>query len=330
MKKLISRSGFKHAVVLTVLALAMVVCPALALAGPRSGGSFGGRMGFRSGGGFGSGSGAPRYSGGSSRYGGGTNIHIFPGFGWGFGGMGYGGGFGMLGGVLTLLVVGIAVASVARAYRRTHGGQGLAGGWGQHGDDDDDQVAVMPGRAYLYKLQLALGRSARGIQDRLAEFAARGDTGTEAGLASLLQQTSLELLREKDSVRYAAAEARGPMSLTNAETAMNGMALGERSRFQVERVRAAEGRASRSEAPAEEGREALELVVVTLVAATRTPLPSFRPIESHDGLRALLSELGGVAPSGLLGIEVVWTPADPNDSMTETDVMTTYPELRSL
>jgi uncharacterized membrane protein len=27
---------------------------------------------------------------------------------------------------------------------------------------------------------------------------------------------------------------------------------------------------------------------------------------------------------------VVWTPADPDDSMTETDVMTTYPELRSL
>jgi uncharacterized membrane protein len=27
---------------------------------------------------------------------------------------------------------------------------------------------------------------------------------------------------------------------------------------------------------------------------------------------------------------VVWTPADPNDSMTETDVMTTYPDLRSL
>lgn len=325
MRKLINRSGFKHAVVLTVLALAMIVCPALALAGPRSGGSFGGRMGFRSGSGFSSGT--PRYSGGSSRYGGGTNIHIFPGFGWGFGGMGYG-GFGMLGGVLTLLVVGIAVASVARAYRRTHG-QGFAGGWGQP-DDDDDQVAVMPGRAYLYKLQLALGRSARGIQDRLADFAARGDTATEAGLASLLQQTSLELLREKDSVRYAAAEARGPMSLTNAETAMNGLALAERSRFQIERVRAADGRAARSEAPAEEGKEALELVVVTLVAATRTQLPSFRAVESHDGLRALLSELGGVAPNGLLGIEVVWTPADPNDSMTETDVMTTYPELRSL
>jgi len=27
---------------------------------------------------------------------------------------------------------------------------------------------------------------------------------------------------------------------------------------------------------------------------------------------------------------VIWTPADANDSMTETDVMTTYPELKSL
>jgi uncharacterized membrane protein len=26
----------------------------------------------------------------------------------------------------------------------------------------------------------------------------------------------------------------------------------------------------------------------------------------------------------------VWTPADPDDSMTETDVMTTYPDLRGL
>src|SRR3982750_620795 len=53
---------------LKVLVLALVVLmPALALAGPRSGGSFSGRSGFRSGGGFSS---APRsYSGGGSSYG---------------------------------------------------------------------------------------------------------------------------------------------------------------------------------------------------------------------------------------------------------------------
>ncbi len=293
-----------------------------ALAGPRSGSSFGGRLGFRSGGGMSS----PAYSGGGYRspgsgYGGGSHFFFFPGFG------GYGlGGFGMIGPLLGVLVVGLAVASIARAVRANRGMGAPNAGY----EDDDGQVVAMPGRAYLYRLQLALGRSARGIQDRLADFAGQGDTSTEAGLAALLQQTALELLREKDAVRYAGGEARGPMSMTNAETAMNGVALAERSRFQVERLRGADGRIVRSSAAAEEGREALELVVVTVVLATRTPLSNFDRPASPDQLAAVLSELGGVAPDAILGLEVVWTPADPNDSMTETDVMTTYPDLRSL
>ena len=121
------------------------------------------------------------------------------------------------------------------------------------------------------------------------------------------------------------------MSLTNAETAMNAVSLAERSRFQVERVRVADGRAARSDAPAEEGKEALELVVVTLVAATRTPLERFtRRVDPGRARCRCCPSWAVVSPSGLLGLEVIWTPADANDSMTETDVMTTYPELRSL
>ncbi|HXU62986.1 MAG TPA: DUF1517 domain-containing protein [Polyangia bacterium] len=291
-----------------------------AFAGPRSGSSFGGRLGFRSGGGMSS----PSYSGGGYRspgygsgYGSGSHFFFFPGMGYGLG------GFGGLAPLLGILVVGLAVASIARAVRASRGMDGSR-------PEYDDQVVAMPGRAYLYRLQLGLGRSARGIQDRLADFAAKGDTSTEAGLAALLQQTALELLREKDAVRYVGGEARGPLSLTNAETAMNGMALAERSRFQVERMRGSDGRVVRSEAPAEEGREALELVIVTLLAATRTPLDKFDHPGSPEELSAVLSELGGVSPDAILGLEVIWTPADPNDSMTETDVMTTYPELRSL
>jgi uncharacterized membrane protein len=310
---------------LTWLAFALfALAPALAAAGPRSGGSFGGRLGFRSGGGMSMPS-SPGYSGGGygrSIYGGGPHFLFFP----SFGGYGFGGGFGIVAPLVGLLVAGLVISSVARAVRASRGVGPGGGTWG----DDEDQVMAMPGRAYLYKLQLALGRSARGIQERLADFATQGDTSTEAGLAALLQQTALELLREKDAIRYASAEARGPLSLTNAETAMNGVALAERSRFQVERVRVADGHVSRSVAAAEEGKEVLELVVVTLVAATRVPLERFGALTSEEDLAAVLSELGGVAPDGILGIEVIWTPADPDDSMTETDVMTTYPELRSL
>ena len=310
---------------LTWIALALFsLAPGLALA--RSGSSFGGRQGFRSGGGMSSpGYSSPGYSGGGydrGYYGGGSHFMFFP----SFGGYGFGGGFGLFAPLLGLMVAGLVIASIARAVRASRGvGASGASGW-----NDDDQVVAMPGRAYLYKVQLALGRSARGIQDRLADFAAQGDTGSEAGLAALLQQTALELLREKDSIRYASGEARGPMSLTNAETAMNGVALAERSRFQVERLRAVDGHVSRSTAVAEEGQEVLELVVVTLVVATRMPLDKVGVLGSGEDLAAALSELGGVSPDGMLGLEVIWTPADPDDAMTEMDVMTTYPDLRSL
>lgn len=310
-----------------VAGLALLLLPAIASAGPRSGGSFGGRLGFRSSGG----SSLPRsYSGGGYNnnygYGGGSHFFFLPGWGWG-GGYGYGGGMGLFGTLMLVAVVGVAVFSVSRAIRRYRqgGGPSWAGGYG-----DDDEVAVASGRAYVYRLQVGLGRSARGIQDRLGSFASSGDTGTEAGLASLLQQTALELLREKDSIRYAGSDAAGPMNLTNAETRLNSLTLAERSRFQVERVRAADGQVRRAEAPAEEGKEALEYVVVTVIAATRTPFSGWIPVQTSEDLGAVLTELGGVSPDGILGLEVIWTPADPQDSMTETDLMTTYPDLRSL
>jgi uncharacterized membrane protein len=290
----------------------------------RSGASFGGRSGFRSGGGQ---TAMPRsYSRGYG--GGGHSFFFFPGFGFGGYGMG-GGGMGLFGTLLIVGVLGYATLSVVRAVRR-HRQASEDGGYGYSGGYDDDEPAVMPGRAYVYKLQVALGRSARGIQQRLDGFAAQGDTSSEAGLARLLQQTSLELMREKDSIRYAGAEGSGPMSLTNAETRLNGLSLAERSRFEVERVRAVDGKMHRASETPQEGKEALEYVLVTLGVATRTQLKEFKPIASHTELDPLLAELGSVPSTGLLGLEVVWTPADPEDSMTETDLMTMYPDLRSL
>ena len=78
------------------------------------------------------------------------------------------------------------------------------------------------------------------------------------------------------------------------------------------------------------GAEALEYLVVTVIVATRVPLARIQVASDRESLEAALSELGVVPSPILLGLEVVWTPADPEDSLTETDLMTTYPELRSL
>jgi uncharacterized membrane protein len=304
--------------------LAFFVDVAAAFAAPRSGGSFSGRGGFRSSGG----SYSPRsYGTGRSTYGGGgSHFFFFPSFGWGWGG-GYGGGFGF-GSLIMLGVVAFGVFTVVRSLRRARAaGGGPATLFGGGPDYEDD---VVPDRAYVYKIQLGLGRSARDIQNSLARFAAEGDTSSETGLAALLQQTSLELMRHRDSIRYAAVDASGPMSLTNGETKMNAAALAERSRFQVERVRGADGRVMKSDAAATESADALEYLVVTTVLATRQPVIQTKEVADPGQLQGLLGELGGVPARSILGLEVIWTPADPSDALSKDDLVTTYPELRSL
>jgi uncharacterized membrane protein len=311
---------------LVVALAALVVGPGVALAGPRSGGSFGGRSGFRVGGGS-----LPRsYSTGRSNYGGGGSHFVFlPSFGWGWGGYGWGGGMGPFGTLMLLGLVGFGAVMISRALRR--GAMGARRGWALGSRDEDaDDVDVLPDRAYVYQLQLGLGRSARGIQDRLASFAAEGDTGSAAGLAQLLQQTALELMRERDSIRYGSVDASGPMSLTNGETKMNAAALAERSRFAVERVRGAEGTVRRSDTAVAEGAEVLEYVVVTVIIAARRPVLDVKALEDQSQLRQVLASLGGVPHDALLGLEVIWTPADPQDSLTSSDLLTSYPDLRSL
>ena len=305
------KSICRLAIVLTFLAL----LPILAMAGPRSGASFGSRSGFRSGGG----SFSRGYQSGRSGYGGGGSGFFFlPSFGWGLGG--YGGGLGLMGSLVLLGVVGLGAVAVMRAIRRA----------ARRGPWTDDSADEGLDESYVYKIQVGLGRSARRIQGRLADFASQGDTSSEAGLAELLHQTALELLREKDSIRYALAEASGPMSMTNGETRLNATAMAERARFEVERIRVADGSVRRSQAAASVGAEPLEYLVVTVIVATRVPLASMHAVSDRESLEAALSELGAIPSHSLLGLEVVWTPADAEDSLTETDLMTTYPELRSL
>jgi uncharacterized membrane protein len=302
----------------------LLVASSVVLAGPKSGGSFGGLSGFRS-----SSGGLSRgLSGSRSSYGGGSSFVFLPSFGWGYGGWGFGGGFGMVGSLMLVGIVCFGAVMVVRSIRRASRRGSL--GYRTGNNDEYDDVSASLDRSFVYKVQLGLGRSGRGVQKRLEEFASTGDTSSEAGLAELLRQTALELLREKDAIRYGLVEPGGPYSLTNGEAKMNGAAMAERSHYQLERVRGTEGHVRRSDAAATVGSEALEFLVVTLLVATRQPLDGMKKVEDRKAVEGVLAELGGMPASALLGLEVIWTPADPEDSLTETDLMTTYPEMRSL
>jgi hypothetical protein len=166
-------------------------------------------------------------------------------------------------------------------------------------------------RSYVYKIQLGLGRSGRGVQKRLEEFASTGDTSSEAGLAELLRQTALELMREKDAIRYGLVEPGGPFSLTNGEAKMNGAAMAERSRFQLERVRGAEGHVRRSEAAATVGKLRRWNFSSSPFWWPRVPLDGMKKIEDRSALEGVLSELGGVPRAPCLGSKSSGRPPIP-------------------
>jgi len=89
----------------------------------------------------------------------------------------------------------------------------------------------------------------------------------------------------------------------------------------------------RAQAAATVGAEALDNLggVVTVIVATRIPLARIRRPKTVRAWRPRSANLGAFPSQVLLGLEVVMdTPADPEDSLTETDLMTTYAELRSL
>jgi uncharacterized membrane protein len=314
-----------------IVAIFMLFVVAVAEARPRSGASFSGRSGFRSNSGFKSNSYSNTNRGFSTNrpgFGGGSSFVFLPSFGWGFGGYGgAGGGMGILGTLLILGVVGFGAVAVVRAIKRNSQRNSDHELWG---DDGDHPQLEAVGKSYVYKVQLGVGRSGRAIQSRLLDFATQGDTSSQEGLAELLRQTVLELVREKDSIRYALAEGSGPFSLANGETKLGALAMKERSHFQVERVRGADGAVRKATGPSTVGSDVLEYIVVTILVATRRPISEIRPVSERAELEQILSALGGVPSNTLLGLEVIWLPADAEDTLTETDVMTTYPELRSL
>lgn len=257
--------------------------------------------------------------------------------GWGlvpFGGFGYGGypvyAGGGGGGFSDFLFFGlfalIAVSAISSFTRARSDGDYDAD---EDGQAYDDGVTVA-------KLQVGLLASARGLKRDLERIAAKADTSTPAGLHYVLQETVLSLLRNPEYAVYGAAKTLKGRSLAKAEQKFNEMSLAERGKVREEtlvnvsgirREGGFKGKGKTDGATSAPGDE--ELIVVTVLVASkgRFKLPAVR---SGAELRTALSTLGAVPSDGVLGVEVLWTPQDPQDSYSKGELMVDFPDLNNL
>jgi len=259
---------------------------------------------------------APRnYSPGGGGY--------YPGGGFGFPFLlpffGFGGGFG---GLFTLLIF-IAIANfLVRSFREA----GAGDGYSTPGDSTNPPVAVA-------KLQVGLLSEARALQDDLNRIALSADTGSNQGLARLLQETTLALLRHPDYWVYGASEDKQTRLLA-AEQEFNRFTLATRSRFSQETLSNVNRQLSQAEPSAAmvapgEFEAPGEYIVATVVVAVqgRLDLPD---ICSSADLRQALSQIGAVSSDQLLAVEVLWTPQRSGETLTADEMIAEYPELKLL
>jgi len=246
---------------------------------------------------------------------------FLPFFGWG-GGMGGGFGVGGIFGLLIILGIVVVVGRVllqnlatARRYRLGRASKGDAAG---------DRYAVIT-------CQLGLFSTARSLQRELQDFAHAAVTDSVAGLATALQEVAVALTRHREYWKYGVVEVQRLPSIDEAERAFNQAVNQERAKLSEELTVNIDGvrrHASMqgSARPDEVGR----YLVVTLLVATSYPeLTSSRTPTAHE-LEGTLQRLGTLLASDLLGVEVMWSPENADDSLTEDELLAEYPELSGL
>ncbi|MBD2327694.1 DUF1517 domain-containing protein [Alkalinema sp. FACHB-956] len=303
-----------------ILAIALIFTLFFGAVDQAQAASYGGRMG---GGSFRSAPSrtysAPRsygggYGGGGYYGGGGSSFFFFP-SPWMF----FWGGGGAFGGLFTVLIF-VAIANFAfRALRNAQSGDGESLG--------ASTVSVT-------KLQVGLLAQARELQSDLNRIAQRADTSSSAGLAQVLQESTLSLMRHPEYWVYAGGETKNA-GLTAAEAEFNRIALAERSKFKGESLSNVSGQLKQADSSsltvAQKGDLATqapgEYIVVTLVvgAEGKVDLPK---ITSADDVRKALSALGSVSSDRLMALEVLWTPQVEGDVFTSDDMIVSYPTLK--
>jgi uncharacterized membrane protein len=254
-------------------------------------------------------------------------LGLLPFLGWGGGGgagFGTGAGFGFGGVIVILIVLGIVVIvgrvllqNLATARRNRLG---------------DSSVSPLGGERYaVVKCQLALLSTARDLQRDLQQFALAATTDTVAGLATSLQEVTIALTRHQDYWRYGTLQVERTGTLDDAERAFNRVVSQERAKLSEELTVNVEG--TRRQVPLQDSSRSDDVgryLVVTLIVATGYPEFMSNQTPSLKDIESTLQHLGTLLAADLLALEVIWSPENPDDSLTEDELLSEYPELSPL
>ena len=188
------------------------------------------------------------------------------------------------------------------------------------------------GSVTIIQLQIGLLASAKKLQEELRDLANSADTSSSIGLAKVLQEASVALLRNPELWVYGNIES-GKVPINSAESTFTRISISERSKIGKEITSNFAGEI-KNYSPTKNNsivtNSINELIAITiLIAAKSSPLNNAEYIDAEQIRKAL--EIAGSTPSGeLIALEVLWVPEGDKETLSSEELLTTYPNLKHL
>ncbi|XP_009625183.1 FLUCTUATING-LIGHT-ACCLIMATION protein 1, chloroplastic [Nicotiana tabacum] len=245
----------------------------------------------------------PYYAPSPFGFGGGGGVYVGPAVGFGFGSSAF------------LIMMGFAAFVLVSGFLsdRSEGGSVLTA---------TDKTSVLKLQVGL----LGLGRSLQKDLNRIAEVA---DTSTSEGLSYVLTETTLALLRHPDYCISAYSSVDVKRSMEEGENRFNQLSIEERGKFDEETLVNVNNIKRKSSMSQRANGFSNEYIVVTILVAAEGvyKLPT---INGSGDLKEALQKIASIPSSRTLAVEILWTPQNENDTLSERELLEDYPLLRPL
>lgn len=186
---------------------------------------------------------------------------------------------------------------------------------------DNDTVTVT-------KLQVALLAQARHLQTELTQLTETADTATPAGLSELMHESVLALLRSPEYWTHVSASSQTLHTREAASQAFEQISIAERSRFSAETLVNVGGRIRRQAVQLAADEPASYIVVTLLIGSADDRAVIDSEIHTTEELKTALQILGGMTSDYLMVFELLWSPQDAADSLSQDELISEYPHLK--
>lgn len=224
--------------------------------------------------------------------------------------------------IVLVIILGILTIAIGLAVRSYINSTNSATNAISNSEVDNNIVTVS-------KIQVGLLAQARAIQTQLSEYSLNTDTETPEGLAQLLQEAALALLRTPENWMHVSASSKTVRSREAAQAIFNQLSIQERSKFSAETLTNVNG-IRRVQDNSQQDEEPGAYIVVTLLIGTENDRPLFGNVYSVAELKQALERIAATPPEYLTAFELLWTPQSEIESLTSDELLTEYTNLMQL